>query len=879
MVEAWGAIGNALTDAAVGYTTGLLAPDIDEIRTKRAQEFRKGESDLQTAETTRKLNEAHAAYYALGHREGGNAIRAYTDPVTGARFRFNLVTGERLPDFTGGKPEKPPTEDTIYKRSLRHAMEQVIGAPMEQWTPEQQVDPRIKDMRDLYNKRDDWIYTPTGWVRRDDPAFKPPPPPSGTGGSGAGSGTTPAPPERKPPGAAAAEPGPQAREKPAPGTVFLGKTTPEMEDAIAEAHRQFPQVRPELIRAMIASESSYNPYARSGKGAEGLMGLMPGTGREMGVKDPFDVAQNVVGGTRYLAQMLTRYGGSEAMALAAYNAGPGAFEKAGKKVENLSEETRTYVPRVLGRAGPPSATGAGTAAAPPSDKAQAPPSDKAAAPSASQRPRLSEPMVKRYMDFHRDKTPEGLLAERDRLMQEQAADPKPITAHHLEAIDRLLAGTTSRPAAAPTGKPTVPPESVPPPVGTPAAPGKPAGPRVVQTADQQQAQADKAETAARAKRDEYRNQARLEMAIAAANKDKEAGIDNEQNRIANDLFVSGKIDSPSYSENIPEHQKQVNDILAEPKRRKELREEAEAVWARNRDDRAQTMLERQQLIDLTGKVTPEQAAMTNKLYTETDPGKKVGQRHYALLSPEDQEKVNKELRDPKLRKEHLDALKQAQPMLDELAMLENTQYLTRQIIPLLTRANVGLGGKVTNFSNWAFNNLPSYRAAHLLKAEEQMKKEGLGPSLDKALEDARATAMMEGSDPGLLNSMYYTGGRSRLETLVALLMYSHAMAQKRIGAGTARGITTEDMKEARALFDPADFFATPDKMYEKLVTLQQTIQRGKQRKEEEVRSYHIDPKTRNLVLKNYYQEGESPAGEGAVPDQAQERVRSGPRRK
>jgi hypothetical protein len=135
------------------------------------------------------------------------------------------------------------------------------------------------------------------------------------------------------------------------GKIPLGTPTKEMEDAIAEAHRLYPQVRPELIRAIMARESNFDPTAVSGKGAKGPMGLMPDTQREMGVKDPFNVQESTIGGTRYFAQQLAKYGGDEQLALAAYNAGPGAVDKAGKKVPPF-KETQEYVPWVLERAKP-----------------------------------------------------------------------------------------------------------------------------------------------------------------------------------------------------------------------------------------------------------------------------------------------------------------------------------------------------------------------------------------------------------------------------------------------------------------------------------------------------------------------------------------------
>lgn len=110
--------------------------------------------------------------------------------------------------------------------------------------------------------------------------------------------------------------------------------------AAAERHR----VDPVLIRAVIEAESNWNPQAVSSKGAQGLMQLVPGTAGDLGVNDPFDPEQNVDGGVRYLRMLLEKYGGDLDRALAAYNAGPGAVERAGG-VPNY-RETRNYVQKV-----------------------------------------------------------------------------------------------------------------------------------------------------------------------------------------------------------------------------------------------------------------------------------------------------------------------------------------------------------------------------------------------------------------------------------------------------------------------------------------------------------------------------------------------------
>jgi soluble lytic murein transglycosylase-like protein len=104
-------------------------------------------------------------------------------------------------------------------------------------------------------------------------------------------------------------------------------------------------VEPALIAAVIETESKFNPDALSRAGAQGLMQLMPGTARGLGVTNASDPLQNVLGGAKLLGQLLEKYGGNLDKAIAAYNAGSGAVDKYGGIPPY--GETRKYVPLVL----------------------------------------------------------------------------------------------------------------------------------------------------------------------------------------------------------------------------------------------------------------------------------------------------------------------------------------------------------------------------------------------------------------------------------------------------------------------------------------------------------------------------------------------------
>ena len=120
----------------------------------------------------------------------------------------------------------------------------------------------------------------------------------------------------------------------APGTLAM----------IVHEESRINNVPEGLVSAMLSAESGGDPSAISRSGAQGLMQLMPGTAAQYGVANPFDPWANVSGGTRYLHDLLARYRNNVPLAVAAYNAGPGAVDAA-HGVPNYAE-TRAYVARV-----------------------------------------------------------------------------------------------------------------------------------------------------------------------------------------------------------------------------------------------------------------------------------------------------------------------------------------------------------------------------------------------------------------------------------------------------------------------------------------------------------------------------------------------------
>jgi soluble lytic murein transglycosylase-like protein len=134
-----------------------------------------------------------------------------------------------------------------------------------------------------------------------------------------------------------------------------GMPTEEIDRIVAAAGSKFG-VDPALVKAVIHAESNFRTDAVSPAGAKGLMQLMDSTARTVGVDNSLDAEQNIHGGTRFLRNLLHKYGGNVGVALAAYNAGPGRVDRLGirtdmdlaERMELLPEETQRYVSKVLG---------------------------------------------------------------------------------------------------------------------------------------------------------------------------------------------------------------------------------------------------------------------------------------------------------------------------------------------------------------------------------------------------------------------------------------------------------------------------------------------------------------------------------------------------
>lgn len=142
------------------------------------------------------------------------------------------------------------------------------------------------------------------------------------------------------------------------GVQHVGSEGSSAFESLIQAAAARYDLDPALIKGVIQTESAFDPNAVSHAGAKGLMQLMDGTARGLGVTDSFDPAQNIDAGSRYLSYLLRKYDGNVASALAAYNAGPGRIDRLGlttdervaARMDELPTETQNYLRKVLAAA-------------------------------------------------------------------------------------------------------------------------------------------------------------------------------------------------------------------------------------------------------------------------------------------------------------------------------------------------------------------------------------------------------------------------------------------------------------------------------------------------------------------------------------------------
>jgi hypothetical protein len=260
---------------------------------------------------------------------------------------------------------------------------------------------------------------------------------------------------------------------------------------------------------------------------------------------------------------------------------------------------------------------------------------------------------------------------------------------------------------------------------------------------------------------------------------------------------------------------------------------------------------------LAGKVTEDQARVANDYFARGAPG--FDSPYFPLLGPAQQKQINDDIQRPKeekrqreadlykgrLRKEHRDAIKMAQPYIDELQAMKTTRYLSELVLPLVREGTIGLGGGGATIINTLASWIPGYKSKYQKEAEKQLREKGVQGAITKAQLDTQVAAMVEGNAKELNMESFFSPAASLLEVYTSILAYGHALTIKRRftgGAGAGRsGITVQDLKEAHAWFDPRLWRTNPDMMFARIQGLQTFIQEGQESIKNTIRTMHIDP--------------------------------------
>lgn len=137
----------------------------------------------------------------------------------------------------------------------------------------------------------------------------------------------------------------QPQEENSPGKAEFHTAEDQYDAIIQEASRKY-DLPFSLLKAVIKVESAFNPYAVSRKGAVGLMQIMPENNQRLNIRNPYDPWENIMGGSRYLKEMLGKFDGDLSLALAAYNAGPKTVDRYQRTIPPY-EETENYVKKVM----------------------------------------------------------------------------------------------------------------------------------------------------------------------------------------------------------------------------------------------------------------------------------------------------------------------------------------------------------------------------------------------------------------------------------------------------------------------------------------------------------------------------------------------------